>query len=125
MTVLVDSWAWIEYLKGTKAGERAKGIIESSEDVAIVSTINIAEVFHWILRFYDEKLAKEKLRVIKRRTFVCDVNEEIALRAAKVKKERKWGLGDSIIYATAKEEKAKVLTGDPDFKGLDDVIFIG
>ncbi len=125
MTVLVDSWAWIEYFKGTKAGERAKGIIESSKDVAIVSTINIAEVFHWILRFYGEKMAKEKLRVIKRRTFVCDVNEEIALRAAEVKKERKWGLGDSIIYATAKEEKAKVLTGDPDFKGLDDVIFIG
>jgi len=27
--------------------------------------------------------------------------------------------------ATAKQAKAKILTGDPDFKGLRDVIYIG
>ncbi|KPQ41521.1 MAG: hypothetical protein MPEBLZ_03884, partial [Candidatus Methanoperedens nitroreducens] len=30
----------------------------------------------------------------------------------------------SIIYATAKREGALVLTGDPHFKGLNDVIYL-
>ena len=38
--------------------------------------------------------------------------------------ERDWGLGDALIYATAIIEDAKVLTGDPHFKGLKYVIFL-
>jgi len=122
---LVDSWAWIEYFKGTEAGKKAKRVIEDLEEVVIISTINLAEVYYWILQFYDEKTAEEKRKVMKRRSFVCDVDEEIAVDAAKIKREKKWGLGDAIVYATAIRENAKVLTGDPDFKELDGVIFIG
>jgi predicted nucleic acid-binding protein len=35
----------------------------------------------------------------------------------------RWG--DSIVYATAKREGSKVVTGDSDFKGLEDVIILG
>jgi len=34
-------------------------------------------------------------------------------------------LADSIILATAKQAKAKILTGDPDFRGLKDILYIG
>ena len=34
------------------------------------------------------------------------------------------GPGDSIIYATAKREEAKVMTGDQHFRGLNEVIFL-
>ncbi len=44
--------------------------------------------------------------------------------AAKIKHKEKMGLGDAIIYATAKKEKATIITGDPDFKEKNDVIFI-
>jgi len=38
----------------------------------------------------------------------------------------KFGLGmaDAIIYATAKKERAKLVTSDVHFKGLKDVEFI-
>ena len=123
MTVLIDSWAWIEYFKGSKKGEKAKKYIEGKER-AIISAINIAEVYRWILKYYDEKIAEEKRKVMKERCFVISVDDEIAVNAAKIRNERKWGLGDSLIYATAKKENASVLTGDPDFKGLENVIFI-
>ena len=123
MTVLIDSWAWIEYFKGSKAGEKVKKYIEGKEK-AIISAINIAEVYRWILRFYDEEIAKEKINVMKERCFIIPVDEEIAIMAAKIRHEEKLGLGDAIIYATAKKEGAILLTGDNDFKDKENVIFI-
>lgn len=125
MTVLVDSWAWIEYFKGSEAGGRAREIIEDPSETIVLSTINIAEVYRRILEDYDETKAEEKGEVMKDRSFVQPVDEDIAVVSAKIKFERRWGLGDSIIYATAKRENAKVLTGDPHFEGLEETIFIG
>jgi predicted nucleic acid-binding protein len=128
MTVLIDSWAWIEYFKGSTAGEKVKELIENSHDKVIISTVNIAEVYNSFLRDYsppDNKRYSEASRnAMKQRSYVYEVDEEIAVDSAKIKNEKKWGLGDSIIYATAKREGAKVLTGDPHFKGLKDVIFL-
>jgi len=124
LTVLIDSWVWVEYFKGSECGKDAKKYIEGNEK-AIISTINIAEVYRWILRFYDEKVAEEKRRVMKERCFVIPVDEEIAVMSAKIKHNEKMGLGDAPIYATAKKENAILLTGDSDFEGKEDVIFIG
>lgn len=124
MTVLIDSWVWVEYFKGSEYGKDAKKYIEGNEK-AIISTINIAEVYRWILRFYDEKVAEEKRGVMKERCFVIPVDGDIAVTSAKIKHNEKMGLSDAIIYATAKKENAILLTGDSDFEGKEDVIFIG
>ncbi len=124
MTVLIDSWAWIEYFKGSEAGAKARKIIEGDEE-SIVSTINLAEVYQWILRFYGEKTADEKIEVIKKRCFVVDVDPEIAIASAMIKHDMEFGLGDAIVLATARRENAKVLTGDPDFENLEDAVWLG
>lgn len=90
----------------------------------IVSSINISEVYRWILRFYDESMAEEKREAIRERCFIVDVDEGIAVEAAKIKHKFAWGLGGSIVYATAKQRRAKVLTGDSDFRDRDGVIFL-
>ncbi|HEC87986.1 MAG TPA: type II toxin-antitoxin system VapC family toxin, partial [Thermoplasmata archaeon] len=69
LTVLIDSWAWIEYFRGSKSGEKVRKYIEGREK-AIISAINIAEVYRWILSFYDEKIAEKKIEVMKERCFV-------------------------------------------------------
>ncbi len=84
----------------------------------------MAEVYRWILRYYDEKTAEDKKEAMKGHCSLIDVDEEIAIDAARIKHRLKWGLGDSIIYATARREAARVLTGDSDFLGHDDVIFL-
>ena len=45
MTVLVDSWAWLEYFFGSAAGEKAGKIIEDERQRKIVSKINLFEVY--------------------------------------------------------------------------------
>lgn len=128
MTVLVDSWAWIEYFKGTCAGERVKELLENSQDKVIVSTVNIVEVYNSFLSDYsrpdNDRYAEASRNAMEQRSYVYEVDKKIAVDSAKIKHEKKWGLGDSIIYATAKREGALVLTGDPHFRGLNDVIYL-
>ncbi|HEY9246755.1 MAG TPA: type II toxin-antitoxin system VapC family toxin [Candidatus Methanoperedens sp.] len=125
---MVDSWAWIEYFKGSAAGEKVKRIIEDTQEKIIVSSINIAEVYNSFLRDYshpsNERYAEASRKAMKQRSYVYEVDEEIAVGSARIKHEKKWELDDSIIYATAQREGAKVLTGDPHFKGSNDVIFM-
>ena len=125
MTVLIDSWAWIEYFKGSKSGGQVKEIIEDSDERAVISAVNVAEVYGWILRYYDEGVAEEKRAAMRERAFVCDVDEEIAVEAARTKQQKKWGLGDAIVFATAKKSEATIVTGDPHFRDLENVIFLG
>jgi predicted nucleic acid-binding protein len=123
LTVLVDSWAWIEFFQGSNAGAKVADYLDEDQDL-IISAVNLAEVYRWILRYYDENTAEEKKEAMMERCSLIDVDEEIAVDAARIRHRLKWGLGDSIVYATARLENARVLTGDSDFMGLDDVIFL-
>lgn len=73
----------------------------------------------------NEHLAEESRASIVQRSFIYDVDEEIAVESAKINHKMKLGLGNSIMYATAKREGAKVLTGDPHFKDVKDAIYLG
>jgi predicted nucleic acid-binding protein len=123
LTVLIDSWAWIEFFQGSDAGKVVMGYLDDDQDL-IISAVNLAEVYRWILHFYDERIAEEKKAAMKERCLLIDVDEEIAVEAARIKHRLKWGLGDSIVYATARREAASVLTGDGGFQGQNDVIFL-
>ncbi len=123
MTVLIDSWTWIEYWKGGKLAKVAGAYIEGDEE-SVVSTVNISEVYFWVARYYDEATAAEKLKTVEKRCSVVPVDKEIAIAAAKIKIECKLGLADSLIMATARHVHGKVVSGDADMKALKDVIFL-
>ncbi len=123
MTVLVDSWAWIEYFKGTSSGKKATGYIEGEEKV-IVSAINVAEVRLFLLRHKPAE-AEKLINFLLNTSFPVSISTEIALQAAKTKYEKKLGLADAIVMVTAMMHNAKIITGDDDFKGEESVIYIG
>jgi len=75
--------------------------IEGKEN-ATLSTINLVEIYHWILPHYDEKTAEEKMITIRKRCFIIPVEEEIAIEASKIMHKTRMALADSIILATAK-----------------------
>jgi len=121
---LLDSWAWIEYYRGGVYGRRVREIIEGREE-AYVSTVNIAEVYRWLLSHYGGKEAEEERAAMKERCIVIPVDEEVAVEAAKIRHKEGLSLGDSIILATARKVKAKVVTGDKAFKELKDALYLG
>ena len=118
-TYVVDSFAWFEYFSGSTAGARAKPFIESSK--GITPTIVVAELSE---KYRREKLAFDRdLDFIVARTRVIPLDAGIAEKAGVLSHERKskakrWGLADSIVLATARECKAKIVTGDEHFRDL-------
>jgi len=128
MKYVIDSYAWIEYFMGTKAGEKAKPIIEGVEE-KITPTICLAEVYAKTLRVEDPELAEKQRVFIKEKSALAPLDEMIAVESAKVQTKTKkeidgWGLADSIVYATGLIRKAEVVTGDEHFKKLKNVVFI-
>jgi predicted nucleic acid-binding protein len=128
MKYVIDSYAWIEYFMGTEAGEKAKPIIESSEE-KITPTICLAEVYAKTLKVQSQELAEKQRVFIKEKSVIASLDEPIAVESAKVQIKMKkeidgWGLVDSIVYATALLKKAEVVTGDEHFKRLKSVLFI-
>lgn len=117
---VIDSYAWIEYFKGTAAGERAREFIEKGS--AATSSITLAELREKYLREKWNSFDSDS-KFISTKTVVVQVDRPIALLAGKInfqkKKEIKdWGMADSIILATANVASAKVVTGDPHFKKI-------
>lgn len=123
MTVLIDSWAWIEYWKGGKLAEDAALYIDGEEE-SIVSTINLAEVYLWVARSYDDSMAEEKVATMEKRCHVVPVERDVAVEAARIKRKEKLGLADSLVLATARQAGGRVVTGDSDLKGFKDVVFL-
>jgi predicted nucleic acid-binding protein len=120
---LIDSYAWIEYFKGTSKGKIAKELIEN--DSCATASLAIAEL--------TEKYKKENrdfesdFNFIISQTKIVDLDAEIALEAGKIsfenkKKIKNWGMADSIMLATAKKIGAKVLTGDKHFGNFESVM---
>jgi predicted nucleic acid-binding protein len=122
---LIDSWAWVEFFRGSKKGEEIKAYVMDENQEIIISSINLAEIYRLALDRFDEETAEKRRRAMISRCYLIPVDKDIAIEGAKFRHERDWGLGDALIYATAIREGAKVLTGDPHFKGLKDVIFLG
>lgn len=120
MTVLLDSWAWIEYFKGSKAGLKVKEYVEGQHEV-LISTINIAEVCCFLLREKQDVVFAEFMQ---QRSFVVPLTSDLAFEAAELKVKHKMGLSDAIVLATGMEYGATIVTGDEDFKGMKNVILL-
>lgn len=123
MTVLIDTCAWIEYLQGSKKGIIIDEYLKGEEEI-LISTINLTEIYNYFLRTKPKKV-NAIMEFIFEKSFPISVDTEIALQAGKHKTEKKMGIADAIVMATAEKENAKILTGDNDFKGLPNVIFLG
>ena len=119
---LLDSFALLEYFMGTKRGATAKAVIESPVP-CVIPSICVSEVYEKSLRTDGPTKAEERLEFIKGRCAIIELDEKLAVEAAKINFEMKknvegWGLADSIVLATARRKDAKILTGDRHFSGL-------
>jgi predicted nucleic acid-binding protein len=130
---VIDTFAWVEYLTGSRAGAKAKDRIESPG--AMTPSIALVELTKWYLREIEagrrkESEMQEQLSFVETSSEVVPLDESLARRAGELdflmkKRIRGWPIADSIVYATAKSRSAEVVSGDPHFRGLDDVLFLG
>ncbi|PZU98380.1 MAG: PIN domain-containing protein [Pseudanabaena sp.] len=121
MRVLVDTCGWIEWLTdGILADEFAPYLGDLYN--LIIPTCIQYELHKWISRERDEVLAMEVIALTQQAN-VIPLTESLALRASELSQKYKLSFADSIIYATAQQEKVKLITADDHFENLPDVIY--
>jgi len=128
MKYSIDSYAWIEYFMGTKAGMKAKPIIEGLDE-KVTPTICFAEIYAKALKVGGQDLAERQREFIKGKSALIPLDERIALESARIDvtmkgKVKGWGLADSIVYATGLVGDAHTVTGDEHFRNLQNIVFI-
>ena len=127
MIYLIDSWAWIEYLVGTSFGEKAKTIIENTNNEIITCSITVAEIASIFTRQgRDFKKAYEIIDSISGTYLVEDeISAEAGILHAEIRKKIKdFGLTDAYLLAIARKINAKIITGDLHFKNFKEAIMI-
>ncbi len=119
---LVDSSGWIEFFT---EGPLSKQYSKYTNDITMIITPTIVmyEVYKKIKREKSEEDALQAVSLMNR-TSVIPLSESIALLAADMSLQFSLPMADSIVYATALEERSKVVTSDAHFKDLKNVIFI-
>lgn len=116
-----DSFAWIEYFKGSKKAAKIKDDIDGNLPI-YTPTICLTEIKSKYLR--EGKNPKERLNFILERSITIELNSEIALLAADLKKKFELHTVDAIIYASAQFKGYPLVTGDIHFKNLPHVELI-
>ncbi len=120
---VVDSSAWIEWLIDTKTGAIVEGELPKREDW-VVPTIVQMEVVKWLARERGSGEIEHFLGFTQR-CIVVPLDTRLALSAAELSARHKLAAADAIIYATALEYDADLLTCDAHFEGLERVVLVG
>jgi predicted nucleic acid-binding protein len=127
MKYIIDSYAWIEYLEGSKLGEKVREIVVNDNHEILSLNLCIAEVVSKAKRKnLNVEIAFKSINVNSK---VAEVTPEIAKKAglfhAEIREKIKdFGLVDSLILILARELNAKIVTGDEHFRGFKEAILI-
>jgi predicted nucleic acid-binding protein len=124
---VVDAYAWIEYLTGSPAGETVKAFLDGGGTDAYTCAVTLAEVVSKAAREgADAELAAD---VLLSNSEVINADAALSkdagmLHAQQRKTAPDFGLADAYVLALARKIKAKVLTGDPHFRGIKDATLL-
>ena len=115
---VVDSSGWIEFLGNGPLAERFAPYFEY-EDRLIVPAIVLYEVYKKLLS--ASALTADKFLSAALRFHVAGIDERLAVAAARISVERRLAMADAMIYATALDAGAHLVTSDTHFHGLPQV----
>lgn len=119
---LVDTSAWIEWLIASSTGTHIAPLLPEPQDW-LVPTIVQLELAKWLSREVGEDKV-DQVTAFTRTCVVAPLDTAIALAAAECCAAHKLSTADAILYATALEYGADVLTCDAHFDGLPGVKFV-
>jgi predicted nucleic acid-binding protein len=119
---VVDTSAWIEWLVASPLGKRLRKEMPEKA-LCIVPTIVQLELSKWVWRELGEGPA-DQVMAYTMKCQVAPLDTATALLAADLHRQHKLATADAIVYATALQQGAELLTCDAHFKGLPGVVWL-
>ncbi|MBI2078991.1 MAG: PIN domain-containing protein [Euryarchaeota archaeon] len=122
----LDTSAWLEYLNDGPHGPRVKQLLDRPRE-AYTPAVVVAEIIEAARRRKNN--TKVFLEFLLAKTRFLPVTPAIARRAGRLNAERAdgegaWTLLESLVLATARQHKLRLVTRDPIYEALDDVEFL-
>ena len=126
MRVIVDSYAWIEYLRGSEKGEKVRKLLSENNDIYTLNLM-ISEVVSKVERESENSDIAYNAIIFNSKIFnlTPEISKDAGIfHAQRKKKVRNFGLVDAILFSVAKKLNAKIITGDEHFKTFKETIFL-
>jgi ribonuclease VapC len=126
--IVLDAWSVIAYLEGEPAGERvAETIADAHENGGplLMTVINAGEVWCLIARAASAAEADGAVSDLRQLGVeLVDVDWDLSREAATLKSKHRMSFADCFAAALARERKATLLTGDPEFRQVQEQVRI-
>ena len=116
---LLDTCIWIEVTSDTATGQAYKRLLNEPHKL-MTSTMVVYELRKWLARHMESEAADELMALVLT-VHVVEPTSTIALQAAELSRVHKLQAMDALIYATALEHGAQLVTCDAHFKDLPQV----
>ncbi len=124
---IVDAWAWIEYFRGTISGAKLNDLLEDESNEIYTCAVTVAEIVSKTAREGQDVEAACDLLLSNSQIIKLDeqISKQAGLLHCKMRQTKKdFGLADAFILAAANKLEAKIVTGDPHFKGMKNTIIL-
>lgn len=125
---VLDSYALLAYFNGEDAGKPVTEILKKALEENVetyMSVINWGELYYVTYRERGADEANLCLKLLSEYPVeIVNADQDLTLDAAKFKAGHKMSYADAFVAALAKQKKAEIVTGDPEFKALEKEIKI-
>lgn len=126
--LILDSFALIAYLEREIGGEKVKEVLKEAERkkcTLLMSIVNWGEVYYSLYRSKGEDKAEESILILDQLPITLVLADRFqTYQASKLKDKYSVAFADCFASALALQNQSKVLTGDPEFKKLENEIEI-
>lgn len=127
-TKVLDSYALMAFFEDEPGADFVRGLIQKvveSDTNLLMSVVNLGEVWYSIARSNSPETADQYVHEIKGMGIeIVDIDWTLTRQAAEFKVNGNISYGDCFAAALAKNRKAELITGDKEFKVLQDEIKI-
>jgi len=119
----------IAYLNKEKGFENVRGVMaeaQKSRDSVLMNEVNVGEVYYILFRKRGPEKADYFIETILASLPILTVSNGFAdvINAAKIKAEHPLSFADCFAVDTARKYNAVIMTGDPEFKRVEQLVEI-
>lgn len=125
---IFDSHALLKFFQKEKGYEKVTQVLEEIKKngaAKYINAINLGEIIYSTKREFGDHKKLEVLANIERLNFIIlSISNNLVFKAAEYKAQYSISYADCFALASAVEQKAILVTGDPEFKKVENLIDI-
>ncbi len=126
--VVLDSFALLAYLEEEQGARQVKGLLHQAVAGKLevhMTYVNLGEAYYITARTYGGERAEEALTMIGYLPVrMVAADRKLTMAAARIKAKYPVSYADAFAVALAKLKRVPVLTGDPEFRRVEELVSV-